>query len=81
MPTGKATQSSTIFARPQKVYDFVAEATRATSIIPGLSRIHNVQPVTAKPGQTWEYEFDWFGLVISGNSKCTRSERPKVFKR
>jgi carbon monoxide dehydrogenase subunit G len=80
MPTGRATHSATISAPPQKVYDFVAEASRATSFIPGLSRIHNVQPATAQPGQTWEYEFDWFGLVVSGNSKCTRSERPKVFE-
>jgi carbon monoxide dehydrogenase subunit G len=80
MPTGKATHSATISNPPQKVYDFVAEASRATSFIPGLSRIHNVQPATAQPGQTWEYEFDWFGLVVSGNSKCTRSERPKVFE-
>src|SRR6202453_3988112 len=80
MPTGKATHSATISAPPQKIYDFVAEASRAKSFIPGLSRIHNVQPATAQPGQTWEYEFDWFGLVISGNSKCTRSERPKLYE-
>ena len=80
MPSGKAAQSATISAPPQKVYDFISEATRATSFIPGLSRIHNVKPATAQPGQTWEYEFDWFGLVVSGNSKCTRSERPKVYE-
>lgn len=80
MPTGKVIQSATISAPPQKIYDFIAEAARATSFIPGLSRIHNVKPSSAQPGQTWEYEFDWFGLVISGNSKCTRSERPKVYE-
>jgi carbon monoxide dehydrogenase subunit G len=78
MPTAKAVESTTIAAQPQKVYDFISEATRATSFIPGLSRIHNVKPAAVQPGQTWEYEFDWFGLVISGNSKCTQSERPKV---
>jgi carbon monoxide dehydrogenase subunit G len=78
MPTAKAKQSATISAPPAKVYDFVQEATRATSFIPGLSRIHNVKPDTTQPGQTWEYEFDWFGLVVSGNSRCTKSEPAKV---
>lgn len=78
MLTAKAAESTTIAASPQKVYAFVAEATRATSFIPGLSRIHNVQPAIAQSGQTWEYEFDWFGLVVSGNSKCTKSEPAKV---
>ena len=80
MPTAKAAQSATISAPPQKIYDFIAEAARATSFIPGLSRIHNVKPATAQPGQTWDFEFDWFGLVVSGNSKCTRSERPNLYE-
>jgi ribosome-associated toxin RatA of RatAB toxin-antitoxin module len=80
MPTGKATHSATISAAPQKIYDFISEAARATSFIPGLSRIHDVKPASAQPGQTWEYEFDWFGLVVSGSSKCTRSDRPKVYE-
>ena len=64
MPTGKASHSATISAPPQKIYDFVAEASRATSFIPGLSRIHNVQPATAQPGQTWGVRIR---LVWSGN--------------
>ncbi len=80
MPTGKASYSATISASPQKIYDYLAEATRATSFIPGLSRIHNVKPPSAQPGQTWEYEFDWFGFVVSGNSKCTRTDPSKVYE-
>ena len=37
----------------------------------------------ARQRATWpdrEYEFDWFGLVVSGNSKCTRSKRPTVYE-
>jgi ribosome-associated toxin RatA of RatAB toxin-antitoxin module len=78
MSTAKAKQSANVLAPPAKVYDFVAEATRATSFIPGLSRIHNVKPSTPRPGQTWEYEFDWFGLVVSGSSRCTKSEPGKL---
>jgi hypothetical protein len=37
-----------------------------------------VKPATTQPGQTWEYEFDWFGLVVSGNSRCTKSEPAKL---
>jgi hypothetical protein len=78
MPGAKAVESTSISAPPQKIYDFISEATRATNFIPGLSRIHNVKPANAQPGQTWNYEFDWFGVVISGESKCTKSESPRV---
>jgi carbon monoxide dehydrogenase subunit G len=80
MPTAKTVQSATISAPPKKVYEFLSEPTRATSFIPGLSRIHDVKPATTQPGQTWSYEFDWFGFVVSGNSRCTRSEDPKVYE-
>jgi len=80
MPTAKAVQSATISAAPKKVYEFISEPSRATSFIPGLSRIHDVKPATTQPGQTWSYEFDWFGFVVSGNSKCIRSEGPGVYE-
>src|SRR5215467_7708218 len=78
MSTAKASDSAIIAAPPTKVYDFLSEASRATSFVPGLAKIDNVKPAGAQPGQTWNYEFDWFGVVVKGESKCTRSERPSV---
>ena len=78
MSTAKAVETATIAAPPSKVYDFLSEAARATSFVPGLSKIDKVKPAAAQAGQTWNYEFDWFGLVVKGQSKCTRSERPSL---
>ena len=78
MSTAKASDSAIIAAPPNKVYDFLSEASRATSFVPGLSKINNVKPASAQPGQTWNYEFDWFGVLVKGESKCTRSERPSI---
>ena len=78
MSTAKVVDTATISAPPSKVYDFLSEAARATSFVPGLSKIDNVKPAAAQAGQTWSYEFDWFGLVVKGQSKCTRSERPSL---
>lgn len=78
MSTATASDSAIIAAPPNKVYDFLSEASRATSFVPGLSKINNVKPATAQAGQTWNYEFDWFGVVVKGESKCTRSQRPSV---
>jgi carbon monoxide dehydrogenase subunit G len=67
-------------AAPDAVFSFVADhPERATSFIPGLNRIENVTPAAAGPGQTWTYEFNWFGLVISGNTRCTQLERPRLY--
>jgi uncharacterized membrane protein len=68
-------------APPDAVYSFVADfPERAPSFIPGLNRIENVSSPQAGPGQTWDYEFNWFGLVISGRSKCTKLERPRLYE-
>ena len=79
MARATTAQNASIAADPQKVYDFVSEARRAVSFIPGLTKIDNVKPAQVQPGQTWEYEFDWFGFVVSGNSKCIQADSPRVY--
>jgi ligand-binding SRPBCC domain-containing protein len=79
MASASTSQGTVIAADPHKVYDFVSEARRAVSFIPGLTRIDRVNPPQVQPGQTWEYEFDWFGFVVSGSSKCTKADRPHVY--
>ncbi|MBI3853988.1 MAG: SRPBCC family protein [Verrucomicrobia bacterium] len=78
MPT--ATESIVIAVPPQKVFEYIADAKRATTFIPGLNRISNLSTPTAKVGQEWEFEFDWFGLIISGKSKCSRLEPPGLYQ-
>ena len=74
-------KSVVINAAREAVFSFVADhPERATTFIPGLNRIENVAPADAGPGQTWTYEFNWFGLVISGQTRCTRLERPRLYE-
>jgi ligand-binding SRPBCC domain-containing protein len=70
-----------ITAPLDRVYSFVADRPEAaTSFIPGLNRISNVSPPKADIGQTWEYEFNWFGIVISGQTRCTKLDRPRSYQ-
>ena len=79
MPT--VTHNVDITAPVDRVYSFVADRPEgATSFIPGLNRISNVSPPKADIGQTWEYEFNWFGLVISGQTRCTKLDRPRSYQ-
>ena len=79
MPT--VTHNVDITAPVDRVYSFVADRPEgATSFIPGLNRISNVSPLKADIGQTWEYEFNWFGLVISGQTRCTKLDRPRSYQ-
>ena len=74
-------ESVDIAAKPSAVFQYVADQPeRATTFIPGLNRISNVAPPAAGVGQAWEFEFNWFGLVISGNSRCTQYEQPSVYE-
>jgi carbon monoxide dehydrogenase subunit G len=77
----RVTESVEIAAPVEEVFSFVADRPeRATSFLPGLDRIENVAPAEAAPGQTWDFEFDWFGLVISGQSRCTVLDRPRNYR-
>lgn len=79
MPT--VTQTIDINAPVDRVYSFISDRPEAaTSFIPGLNRISNVSPPKAGAGQTWEYEFNWFGLVISGQTRCTQVDRPRSYQ-
>jgi carbon monoxide dehydrogenase subunit G len=79
MPT--VSETIDIAASADDVFAFVADQPeRATAFIPGLNRINNVSTPEAAVGQTWDYEFNWFGLVISGSSRCTKLERPSVYQ-
>lgn len=79
MPT--VTHSAEIGAPVEEVFSYVADhPERATAFIPGLNRINNVSSPHAGVGQTWDYEFNWFGLVISGHSECTRLNRPSEYQ-
>jgi carbon monoxide dehydrogenase subunit G len=75
------TQSVDITAPVDRVYSFIADRPEAaTTFIPGLNRISNVSSPKADVGQTWEYEFNWFGLVISGETRCTKLDRPRSYQ-
>jgi hypothetical protein len=79
MPT--VTHSAEIGAPVDEVFSYVADhPERATAFIPGLNRISNVSAPNAGVGQTWDYEFNWFGLVISGSSRCTKFNRPSEYQ-
>jgi ligand-binding SRPBCC domain-containing protein len=74
-------ESVDIAATPSAVFKFVADQPeRAATFIPGLNRISNVSPAAAAVGQAWEFEFNWFGLVVTGNSRCTQYEPATAYE-
>jgi carbon monoxide dehydrogenase subunit G len=75
------THAIEIAAPVERVYAFIADRPEAAaSFIPGLNRISNVSSPAPGIGQTWEYEFNWFGLVISGQSRCSNLDRPRSYQ-
>jgi carbon monoxide dehydrogenase subunit G len=69
-----------VAAPQEKAFDLIAVPEKATAFIPGLNRISHVGPPEPPVGRTWEYEFNWFGLVVAGQSRCTRAERPSLYQ-
>ena len=77
----KVSDSVEVVASPDAIFEFIAdEPGRASTFIPGLNRISHIKPPKAGVDQTWEFEFNWFGLVVSGNSRCTKYDKPSVYQ-
>jgi len=72
----KVTENAVITAPAEKVFQMFVEPERAVMFVPGLSRISNVSP----DKRSWDFEFNWLGLVVSGHSECTASEAPKKYQ-
>jgi carbon monoxide dehydrogenase subunit G len=63
------------------VFSFIADRPDAApSFIPGLNRIENVTPGQPRVDQSWNYEFNWFGVVFTGRTRCTAFERPSRYQ-
>ena len=74
-------ESVEVSATPEAAFAFVADApARATMFIPGLNRINNITSKQAGVDQAWDYEFNWFGLVVSGHSRCTQYQPSSVYQ-
>jgi ribosome-associated toxin RatA of RatAB toxin-antitoxin module len=78
MPT--VIQSIIVEAAPEKVFRFVSDPNRAPTFIPGLNRISNISSPEPKVGRTWEWEFNWFGVLLSGKTECRQFESPRVYQ-
>jgi len=76
----KVTESIVIAAAAPKVFEFVSDAKRAPTFVPGLNRISNLSTPTAQLGRIWEFEFNWFGLTLSGRTECKRLEPPTLYQ-
>lgn len=74
-------ESVHVTAPVDRVFSFIADhPERAVTFIPGLNRIEGVSPAEPGVGQTWRYEFNWFGVVFEGNSQCTKLDRPRTYQ-
>jgi carbon monoxide dehydrogenase subunit G len=78
MPT--VNESTVIQASPEKVFDFISDPKRAPIFIPGLNRISNLSSPEPKVGRTWEWELNWFGVVLSGQTECRQLDPPRVYQ-
>lgn len=72
----KVTESALEATPAEKVFQMFVEPRRAVMFVPGLSRINNV----SAHRRSWDFEFDWLGLVVSGHSECTPPEAPKRYQ-
>jgi carbon monoxide dehydrogenase subunit G len=76
----KVSESTLVEAPQEKVFTFISDPNRAPTFIPGLNRISNLSSAEPKVGRTWEWEFNWFGLVLSGKTECKQLEPPSVYQ-
>jgi ribosome-associated toxin RatA of RatAB toxin-antitoxin module len=72
----KVSESAVVSAPAEKIYKLLAEPERAVMFVPGLSRITNV----SSDKRSWDFEFSWHGLGVSGQAKCIAAESPGKYQ-
>lgn len=63
----------------EKCFDFIADPAKAAIFVGSL---HSVTPVSVEPkgvGNTWNWEYDMFGIPITGNAECIEYTRPNKY--
>lgn len=66
-------------ADPKKCFDFIADPDLAPLFI---SSLHSITPLEVEPrgqGNTWEWEYDLFGIPLSGASRCVGYDPPNRY--
>lgn len=76
----KVTETVEIATPQEKVFEFVSDPKRAPTFVPGLNRISNVSTSEPKVGRTWEFEFNWHGLILAGKSECKQCSPPSLYQ-
>lgn len=72
-------ETASVAAPAERIFRLLAEPERAVTFIPGLNRIDHVSQNRAL-GCRWQYEFNWLGWIVSGESECTRFEEPTTYQ-
>ena len=72
-------QSATVAVPPDRIFKLLAEPERAVMFVPGLNRIQNVSQHRGV-GCSWNFEFNWLGWIVSGQSECTKYDQPTTYQ-
>jgi len=76
----KVSETVEIAAPQEKVFEFITDPRRAPTFVPGLNRISNVSSPEPKVGRTWEFEFNWHGLILAGKTECKQYRSPSFYQ-
>lgn len=66
-------------ADPEKCFAFIADPEKAPIFV---SSLHSVTPTSTEPkgvGNTWDWEYDMFGVPIKGSSECIEYAKPHKY--
>ena len=75
----KVHQETIVTADVEKCFDFIADPEKAPLFV---SSLHSVNPISVAPkgvGNSWNWEYDLFGLPLKGSAKCLAYERPNKY--
>lgn len=68
-----------VAADAEKCFNFIADPDKAAIFV---SSLHSVTPVSTEPkgvGNTWNWEYDMFGVPIKGSSECIEYDKPSKY--
>lgn len=66
-------------ADPERCFDLISDPTKAPLFLNHLTRIDPIEVEPRGIGNRWMFEYDLFGVPLTGESHCTVFEQPASY--
>lgn len=80
MHDGKVSVSVEIDRSPEAVFDFLVSPAKIPLVLPGLIENTGIPELPLRPGSSFHYKYQMYGVMLEGTWVCKAVDRPRLYE-